>query len=55
MHCTFAFVGYSREEELGCPEQEQPWQRLEEWPQERHRRYAIVESRTEDVDGHGVC
>jgi len=54
MHGAFAFIADSREEELGSPEQEQPWERLQEWPQEWHGGNAIVEGRTKNVDGHVV-
>jgi hypothetical protein len=54
VHCAIALVGHSREEELGSPEQEQPWDRLEERPQEGHGGDAIVEGRTKDIYGHGV-
>jgi hypothetical protein len=54
VHCAIALVGDSREEELGRPEQEQPWDRLEERPQEGHGGDAIVEGRAKDIYGHGV-
>lgn len=54
MHCTLALVCDAREEELGSPEEEQPWDCLDERPQEWHGGDAIVEGRAKDVDGHGV-
>jgi hypothetical protein len=54
MHCAITLIAHAREEELRSPEEEQPWYRLEDWPQEWYRGDAIVEGRAKDIYGHGV-
>jgi hypothetical protein len=49
MHCAITLIAHAREEELRSPEEEQPWYRLEDWPQEWYRGDAIVEGRAKDI------